>query len=114
MHLSFVAIVMLAATLPCVATSAAELTADPAHQQVTLAGTQPSAVPVIARCVIAVMEVAPCQCLAPGGHHTTSPGRIVCMGFPHSCVSPTPAVTTRYCPLGCVCHADRAPGSKVT
>ena len=43
MHLSFVAIVMLAATLPCVATSAAELTADPAHQQVTLAGTQPSA-----------------------------------------------------------------------
>lgn len=33
---------------------------------------------------------------------------------PHSCVSPTPAVTTRRCPAGWVCHAERAPGSKVT
>ncbi|AAF84576.1 hypothetical protein XF_1767 [Xylella fastidiosa 9a5c] len=74
----------------------------------------PSTVPVTARCVIAVPDAAPCQCLTPGGHQTTSPGRMTCTGLPHSCTSPTPEVTTRRCPAGWVCQAERAPGSKLT
>ena len=43
-------------------------------------------------CVIAVVAVAPCQWFSPGGHQTTSPGRISFFGPPW--LSPaTPAVT---------------------
>src|SRR5688572_13838499 len=63
---------------------------------------------------MAVPGAAPCQCLMPGGHQTTSPGRMTCTALPHSCVKPTPAVTINRCPAGCVCQAERAPGSKVT
>src|SRR5580692_5851384 len=34
--------------------------------------------------------------------------------FPHSWIRPEPSVTTSSCPLGCVCHADRAQHSKQT
>src|SRR5437870_10122903 len=68
----------------------------------------------MAMCVIAVVEVAPCQCFSPGGHQTTSPGRISSFGPPSLCTHPHPDVTNRVCPSGCVCHAVRAPGSNVT
>src|SRR6266540_2123616 len=68
----------------------------------------------MAMCVIAVVEVAPCQCFSPGGHQTTSPGRISSFGPPSVCTHPHPDVTIRVCPSGCVCHAVRAPGSNVT
>src|SRR2546423_2789470 len=68
----------------------------------------------MAMCVIAVVEVAPCQCFSPGGHQTTSRGRISCFGPPSLCTHPHPDVTIRVCPSGCVCHAVRAPGSNVT
>lgn len=63
---------------------------------------------------MAVLGAAPCQCLMPGGHQMTSPGRISSTGPPHCCVLPTPEVTTRYWPLGWVCQAERAPCSNVT
>jgi hypothetical protein len=31
----------------------------------------------MARCVIAVVGEAPCQCFSPGGNHTTSPGNFL-------------------------------------
>src|SRR5438552_6588146 len=68
----------------------------------------------MAKCVIAVVDVAPCQCFSPGGNHTQSPGRISSLGPPHRCAQPQPDVTINVCPSGCVCHAVRAPGSKVT
>src|SRR5919197_520910 len=74
----------------------------------------PLIVPVMAICVIAVVGEAPCQCLTCGGHQITSPALISSIGPPHACVRPTPAVTIRCCPVGCVCQADLAPGSKVT
>ena len=37
-------------------------------------------VPVRARCVMALLGEAPCQCLTPGGHQTTSPALISCTG----------------------------------
>src|ERR1051325_11697718 len=63
---------------------------------------------------IAVLGDAPCQCFSPGANQTTSPGRISSTGPPHRCAQPQPAVTIRCCPNGCLCHAVRAPGSKVT
>src|SRR5438093_12179028 len=74
----------------------------------------PSSFSTIAMCVIAVVEVAPCQCFSPGGHQTTSPGRISSFGPPSLCTQPHPNVTIRVCPSGCLCHAVRAPGSNVT
>src|SRR5437867_13088667 len=68
----------------------------------------------MALCVMAVVEVAPCQCFSPGGHHTISPGRISSFGPPSLCTHPHPDVTISVCPSGCVCHAVRAPGSNVT
>src|SRR5437667_30547 len=68
----------------------------------------------MAMCVIAVVAVAPCQCFSPGGIQTTSPGRISSLGPPSRCAHPQPAVTISVWPSGCVCHAVRAPGSKVT
>src|SRR2546423_14956039 len=65
-------------------------------------------------CVIAVVAVAPCQCLSFGGHQTTSPGRSSTFGWPSLCTQPKPDVTIRICPSGCVCQAERAPGSNVT
>src|SRR5438874_532128 len=65
-------------------------------------------------CIIAVVEVAPCQCFSLGGNQITSPGRICSIGPPQRCAQPQPAVTIKVCPSGCVCHAVRAPGSKVT
>ena len=64
--------------------------------------------------VMAVAGAAPCQCFSPGSNHTTSPGRISSIGPPQRCTRPAPAVTISICPSGCVCHAVRAPGSKVT
>src|SRR4051794_13326842 len=68
----------------------------------------------MAMCVMAVLGEAPCQCLSPGGNHTTSPALISSMGPPSRCTHPRPAVTISVCPSGWVCHAVRAPGSKVT
>src|SRR5438309_11348604 len=65
-------------------------------------------------CVIAVVGTAPCQCFTRGGMRTTSPGRISWTGPAHCWTRPTPAVTIRIWPTGCVCHAERAPGSNVT
>src|ERR1043165_10133942 len=65
-------------------------------------------------CVMEVVGVAPCQCLSFGGHQTTSPGRISTFGPPSLCTHPHPEVTIKVCPSGCQCHADLAPGSKVT
>src|SRR6266540_4662280 len=64
--------------------------------------------------VMAVVGVAPCQCFSPGGNQTTSPGLISSIGPPSRCAQPQPAVTISVCPSGWVCHAVRAPGSKVT
>src|SRR5579883_251675 len=69
---------------------------------------------VIAICDIPVLGVAPCQCLWFGGHQMTSPARISTIGSPSHWVQPKPDVTTRVCPSGCVCQAERAPGSNVT
>src|SRR4051812_32463652 len=63
---------------------------------------------------MAVVAVAPCQCLWPGGHQMTSPARISTISSPSHCVQPQPAVTIRVWPRGWVCHALRAPGWKVT
>src|SRR6267143_2286027 len=68
----------------------------------------------MAMCVIPVFGEAPCQCLTPGGIRTTSPGRISSIGPPHCWTRPAPAVTIKTWPAGCVCHAERAPGSNVT
>src|SRR5437763_5244617 len=65
-------------------------------------------------CAMAVVGVAPCQCFSPGGNQITSPGRISSTGPPQRCARPQPAVTIKVWPSGCVCHAVRAPGSKVT
>src|SRR3954469_14045329 len=64
--------------------------------------------------VMAVAADAPCQCLMPGGNQTTSPALTSCFGPPHCCTQPRPDVMIRVCPTGCVCQAERAPGSKVT
>src|SRR3712207_2832823 len=64
--------------------------------------------------VMAVVVEAPCQCLSPCGNHTMSPARISCFGPPHCCTKPEPDVTMRVWPTGCVCQAERAPGSNVT
>src|SRR5208283_638116 len=74
----------------------------------------PSSCSTMAMCVMAVVAVAPCQCFSPGAIQTTSPGRISSIGPPQRCTRPHPAVTIRVWPSGCVCHAVRAPGSKVT
>src|SRR5262249_4216494 len=68
----------------------------------------------MAKCVIAVVGVAPCQCFSCGGHQTTSPGRISTLGPPSLCTHPHPDVTISVCPRGCVCQALWAPGSNVT
>src|SRR3982751_2825450 len=64
--------------------------------------------------VIAVVGVAPCQCLWLGGHQITSPARISTMRSPSHWVQPQPAVTINVWPSGWVCQAVRAPGSNVT
>src|SRR5215831_3317946 len=74
----------------------------------------PSSCSRTAMCVMAVAGVAPCQCFSPGGHQTTSPGRIFSIAPPQLCTRPQPSVTMRLWPSGCVCHAVRAPGSNVT
>src|SRR5215216_5362654 len=71
-------------------------------------------VPVMAICVMAAVGEAPCQCLTCGGHQITSPALMSSIGPPQAWVRPTPAVTIRCCPVGCICQADLAPGSKVT
>ena len=50
------------------------------------------------------------SCRAPD----PSPARISSFGAPLLCTQPHPDVTIKVCPSGCVCHADRALGSKVT
>src|SRR3954464_13614354 len=65
-------------------------------------------------CVIALLSVAPCQCLWPGGHQMTSPARISTTSSPSHWALPAPAVTTRVCPSGWVCQAERAPDVTVT
>src|SRR5205807_5224929 len=44
----------------------------------------------------------------------TSPGPIASIGPPQRWTRPRPAVTIRVWPSGWLCHAVRAPGSKVT
>lgn len=68
----------------------------------------------MAICVIAVVGVAPCQCLTPGGNQITSPGRTSSIGPPSCWTHPQPDEIMSVCPKGCVCHAVRAPGSNVT
>jgi len=63
---------------------------------------------------MAVVAVAPCQCFSLGANQTTSPGRISSTGPASRWSQPQPDVTISVCPSGCVCHAVRAPGSKVT
>jgi hypothetical protein len=55
--------------------------------------TLPSSISAMAMCVMAVVGVAPCQCLWFGGYQTTSPARISSTGPPSHWVQPTPAVT---------------------
>src|SRR5918912_994021 len=64
--------------------------------------------------LMAVVAVAPCQCFSPGGQITTSPARISRFGPCSHFTQPQPEVTIRCWPSGCVCQAERAPGSKVT
>src|SRR5919107_377031 len=64
--------------------------------------------------LMAVVGDAPCQCFSPGSNQTTSPGRSASIGPPSRWARPKPAVTMSAWPRGCVCHAVRAPGSKVT
>src|SRR6516225_4288348 len=64
--------------------------------------------------LMAVLAVAPCQCLSPGGQTTTSPARISRFGPSAHFTQPHPAVTISLWPSGWVCQAVRAPGSKVT
>src|SRR5207253_6708918 len=54
----------------------------------------------IAMWVIAVVGVAPCQCLCFGGHQITSPGRISTIGPPSHWVHPQPAATINVWPSG--------------
>src|SRR3954469_4535187 len=61
-----------------------------------------------------VFGPAPCQCFSLGGIHTVSPALISRIGPPFACTRPTPEITCSVCPSGCVCHAVRAPGSKLT
>src|SRR4051794_36961904 len=68
----------------------------------------------MAMCVTAVVGVAPCQCLTPGGNQTTSPGWTSSTGPPSCRTQPQPAVMIKVCPSGCVCQAVRAAGSNVT
>src|SRR5262245_5982509 len=68
----------------------------------------------MAMCDMAVVGLAPCQCFSPGGIHTVSPGLISRTGPPQVCTRPSPATTWRVWPSGWVCHAVRAPGSKLT
>src|ERR1700686_5250653 len=57
---------------------------------------------------------APCQCLSPASIQTESPAVIICGRLPASCTRPTPVNTCKACPIGCVCHAVRAPGPNDT
>src|SRR5437588_12735121 len=68
----------------------------------------------MAKCVIAVVGDAPCQCFSLGANQTTSPGRISSIDPPSLCAQPNPDVTISVWPNGCMCHAVRAPGSNVT
>src|SRR6266436_7954550 len=68
----------------------------------------------MAICAMAVVGLAPCQCFSPGGIHTVSPGLISRIGPPQVYTRPSPATTWRVWPSGWVCHAVRAPGSKLT
>src|SRR5919112_1184745 len=68
----------------------------------------------MARCVIDDIGDAPCQCCTPGGVQMVSPARNAWMAPPFCWMRPVPAVTIRSCPLGCVCHAERAPASNDT
>ena len=61
-----------------------------------------------------VKTVKPGQCFWPQLQNTTSPARISFLGPPLHCVQPQPETTIRCWPNGCVCQAERAPGSKVT
>src|SRR4051794_32641494 len=74
----------------------------------------PFTVSWMAMCVMAMVAEAPCQCFSPGGNQTTSPGRISSTGPASRCTQPRPETTIRVWPRGWVCHAVRAPGSKVT
>jgi hypothetical protein len=74
----------------------------------------PSAMLDTAIWLIPLVVVAPCHCLTPGGVQMTSPGLISRFWPLSSLIHPVPDVTIRTCPAGCVCHAERAPGSKVT
>src|SRR3954464_4995454 len=63
---------------------------------------------------MALVAVAPCPCPPPGGVQPTPPGLISLFWPFHSCPQPVPDVTIRIWPAGWVCHAERAPGAKIT
>src|SRR6266542_3011770 len=60
------------------------------------------------------VAVPPCQCFTFGGIEMTSPGWISRRSRPHSWTHPVPDVTISVWPAGWICHAVRAPGSKLT
>src|SRR3954452_21424366 len=69
---------------------------------------------VIAMWLMALVGVAPCQCLTPAGDQITSPGLVSRLAAPSSCTHPVPEVTINSWPAGCVCQTERAPGANVT
>ena len=57
---------------------------------------------------------APCQCVVPGGHQTTSPALNLFGRPPLSHTQPDPAVTRSSCPASWVCQLVRAHGVNMT
>src|SRR5690349_9840653 len=74
----------------------------------------PSSASWIARWTMMLSGAAPCQCSRPGSIQTESPGLMTCSGPPRFWSRPAPETTYSVWPRGWVCHAFRAPGSKVT
>lgn len=67
-----------------------------------------------AKCVIANVATAPCQCFSSGSIHTVSPVRKSRGSPPHFCITPHPSVTVRNGPSGWACHPVPAPGANAT
>src|SRR3954468_24858600 len=88
---------------------AAAATGSPISVSVPSAG-----ISSIARWVIALVSVAPCQCHSPAATRTVSPGWTSWAGPPRRCTYPVPSVTTRTWPSGCRCQRVRAPGANCT
>jgi hypothetical protein len=70
--------------------------------------------PVGAMWVIAAVGEVPCQCLIVGGAPDDVAELDLLDGSASCWARPMHSVTIRRCPAGWTCHADRAPGRKVT